>query len=127
MIGLSVDADISAGTDLLGKHITDLQDGVTIDSDSITGTLKHVAEYTDFSSIPSEQSGNYLALHCTTDVDDAVVTATVNRTATLDKDGILIARIANKDTQTVTITASKDGYETATKVYTLTGLTCNEA
>jgi hypothetical protein len=60
-------------------------------------------------------------------VEGAVITAKVNNTTVLDEDGILVARISDKDTQTVTVTASKEGYQSTTKVLTLTGLTCESA
>lgn len=43
-------------------------------------------------------------------------------TATLDEDGIYVGRIADKDSQTLTVVASKTGYDSVTKVYTLSGL-----
>ena len=60
-------------------------------------------------------------------MEGAAITAETNGSTTLGEDGILVARITNKDTQTVTITASKDGYQSTTKVLTLTGLTCESA
>lgn len=45
---------------------------------------------------------------------------------TLDEDGIWIGRIADKDSQTVKVVASKDG-ASVTKTYTLSGLTLQPA
>ena len=42
-------------TDLLGKTAEDLQYGITMKGNKISGTLKHVTDYTTFSSIPDEQ------------------------------------------------------------------------
>lgn len=66
-------------------------------------------------------------IHCESDVEGATITVKITNPVTLDADGILIGRIADKDTQTVTITASKEGYQSTTKVLTLTGLTCESA
>lgn len=52
---LSVDADIPAGTNLLGKSVTDLQSDIVLGDGEITGALKHVTGYTDFSGDASEQ------------------------------------------------------------------------
>ena len=124
---MSVDTAVSASEDLFGKVISDLQSGITIGEDSITGTLKYVSDYTGFSGDASLQSGNFLVLHSTTNHDGATITVTVTNPVTLDDDGIVVLRVANKDTQTVTISVSKEGYETVTKVYSLSGLTCEVA
>ena len=124
---MSVDTDISTSEDLFGKTVSDLQSGITIGADSITGTLKYVSDYTGFSGDTALQSGNYLVLHSASSVDGAVITVKVTNPVTLDADGIAVLRIADKDTQTVTITANKEGYESTTKVYTLSGLTCEGA
>ena len=60
-------------------------------------------------------------------VTGAEIQITTNgRTKTLDDDGILIARVADKDSQTITVVASADGYDDVTKVYSLSGLMCEE-
>ncbi len=119
---LSVDANITA--DLLGKYASDLQSGIRIGAESITGTLKYVTGYTGFSGDVSEQSGNYLALHIEADEPDSIVAELVNGThgpVTLDDDGLLVTRVTNKSTQTIRITATK-GTESVTKTYSLAGL-----
>ena len=124
-MGLSVDANIASDVDLFGKSVTDLQSNVSIGDDSITGTLKYVDDYTGFSGEISEQLGNYLAIHAEVpDVDDVTINVTLTNTVTLDDDGIVVLRIADKDSQTVTVVASKEGYPSVTKVYNLSGLTC---
>jgi len=60
---LSADDDID-DSHLLGKTLSDLQDGISVDNDGrITGTLHYVEGYTGFSSDPERQSGYFLALH----------------------------------------------------------------
>ena len=58
-----------------------------------------------------------------------LVAEVVNGTSgpvTLDADGILISRIVDKSSQTIKVVASKQGYDSVTKIYTLTGLTLEE-
>lgn len=112
---------MSDSEDLFGKTISDLQENVSISGNKITGSLKYVSDYTGFSSDASLQSGNYLVLHVTPSIEGATVTVTVTNPSTLDSDGIIVLRIADKDTQTVTITATKDD-KSVTKVYSLTDL-----
>ena len=129
MTGLTVDTEIAADKDLLGKVISDLQSDIVIGTSAITGTLKYVADYSGFNGEGDPlSSGNYIALHITVpDVEDATITVTVTNPVVLDEDGIVILRIADKSTQTITVVASKQGYESVTKVFSLTGLTCQVA
>lgn len=121
---MSVDSDILSTVDLFGKAVDDLQSNIEVGDSTITGTLAYVDDYTGFSSDYDMQEGNYIALHAEADVDDATITVCVTNPVVLDSDGIVVLRIADKDSQTITVVASKDGYETATKVFSLTGLTC---
>ena len=119
---LTVNTDVSASEDLFGKTIGDLQTGVTIGEDSITGTLKFVDDYTGFHSDPAKQSGNYLVIHCEVNDSTPITVEVVNGTSgprQLDADGIIVLRIADKDTQSVRVVAGN-----VTKTYSLTGLTC---
>ena len=126
-MGLKVDADIANTVDLFGKSASDLQTGITVGDDAITGTLKYVADYSSaFGS--GEDSGNYIALHSAVPgVSGVTITLEVvngsHGPSTLDDDGICIARIANKSTQTIKVVASKEGCESVTKTFSLTGLT----
>lgn len=124
---LSIDSDIAAGTDLLGKSVTDLQSGVTVGTSQITGTLKYVSGYTGFSGDPAEQEGNFLVLHCEAadEVDSLsveVINGTVGHPVTLDSDGIAVLRIADKFRQKVRFAAYKDS-DTCTRTFDLSGLT----
>ena len=120
---------VTDSTDLLGKTADDLQENIVIGSDlAITGTLKYVDDYSSAFGT-GEDSGNYIAIKFESD-EDAIITAEVvngvHGPVTLDEDGILVARIADKSSQTIKIVASKDG-NSVTKIYTLDGLTCNPA
>ena len=127
-MGLTVKALTDADEpDLFGKDPSDLQSNIVIGEDSISGTLKYIADYS--SAFGGDLAhGNYIALHAEVpDVEDVTITVKVTNPVTLDEDGNMVLRIADKDTQTITITASKDGYEDVVKVYGLTGLTCAQS
>ena len=125
---LTVDFDIPATTDLLGKSVTDLQENVSINGDVISGILKYVADYSSAGYGPDEKAGNFIAFHV--DIpgcDDATITATANnRTKTFDDDGLDITRVSST-AQTIVLTASKEGYTDVTKTLKLTGLTLNQS
>lgn len=114
---------VTDNTDLLGKTADQLQSGIKVKKDGISGTLAHVAGYTGFSGDIAEQSGNYIALIAES-ADGAVIKAQViggtHGEVTLDSDRILVARIAN-NTQSIRFTATKGG-KTATVEYALTNL-----
>ena len=114
---------ITGSQDLFGKVAADLQSNVAVTGTNITGHLNYVSDYTGFSSKVEEQSGNYLAVHAEANVEGATITVKVTKPVTLDPDGDVVLRIADKSTQTVTVVASKEGYDSVTKVYNLTGLT----
>lgn len=114
--------------DLFGKTPADLQSNISVGESAITGNLKYVSDYTGFSSKVSEQSGNYLALHAEVPgVEGVSISVKVTKAVTLDSDGDIVLRIANKDSQTVTVVASKEGYDSVTKVFGLSGLTVESA
>lgn len=112
--------------DLFGKTAADLQDGIVIGNDAITGTLKYVTDYTGFSSDVSLQSGHYIALHFTKNVADAIVKVEIvggtSGAVTLDSDMTWVGYIANTS-QSIKVTANADGYDEVTKTYSLSGLT----
>ena len=112
-LSVNVDANIGAETDLFGKVVSDLQEDIAVSAEGVTGTLKYVADYSSAYG-QGENSGNYIVLHCTTPgFEGSVITAEVvngvHGPVTLDEDGIVILRIADKDLQTVRIVASNNG------------------
>lgn len=115
------------GIDLLGANLEDLQSDIVIGSDTISGVLEYVSDYSGFSSKAEEQSGNYLALHITVpQYDDAVITVeliggSLGKPVTLDEDKTIILRITDPDNQSVKIVATKDN-KVVTKTYALTGI-----
>lgn len=125
MNSLSVKALVdSDDPDLFGLNPSDLQENIVVDENAITGTLKYVSDYS--TAFPAGlDSGNYIALHFEVpDEEDVTITVTITNPSVLDSDGNFVGRIADKDSQTITVVASKDGYDDVTKVYSLTGLTC---
>lgn len=97
-----------------------MQSNIEIGEDSITGTLKWVENYTGFSDDPALQSGNYIALHASVpEFEDAEITVTVTDPVVLGDDGLAVLRIADKDTQTITVTATVEGYDDVTREFTL--------
>lgn len=118
---LTVDSNVADSVDLFGKKASDLQTGVTIGADSITGTLKYVTDYTGFSSDPAMQEGNYIVIHCEVNDSTPITVEVVGGTSgprQLDEDGIIVLRIADKDTQTIRVISGD-----ITRTYGLTGLT----
>lgn len=112
-MSVNVDANIGADTDLFGKVVSDLQEDVVVSAEGVSGTLKYIADYSSAYG-SGENSGYYLALHCTTPgVEGATITSEViggvHGPVTLDEDGIVISRITDKDTQTIEVVAYKDG------------------
>ena len=85
---------------LFGKAVNELQSDMVAD-DEVTGTLKYVNGYVDFSSNTSEQSGNYLALKIEAEPAEAeTVVELVGGTkgpVALDDDMNIVLLIKNKD------------------------------
>ena len=126
MSGLTADVDFGDVTQFWGKTPADLQSDIEIDGTNISGILNYIDDYSSAFS-GDEASGNYIALHFSVpDVDDVTLTATITNPVTLDPDGILVGRIRDNDSQTITVVASKEGYESVTKVYDLSGLICDD-
>ena len=117
------------GTDpVLGKSVTDLQSGITVSDDAITGQLVLTNGYTGYSSNVSEQSGAYLVLQANSTNENAVITAEIvdatDASVKMLDNGILIARCGLMFIdQKLKITARADGCSPVVKVFDLHGLT----
>ena len=111
---------------LFGKAVNELQSDIVVADDEMTGTLKYVNGYVDFSSNTSEQSGNYLALKIEAEPAEAeTVVELVGGTkgpVALDDDMNIVLLIKNKDTQSIKVTVD-NGENSTTKTYGLIGLT----
>lgn len=83
--------------------------------------------YTDFSGDVTQQSGNYLTIHCASEptadsITVELVNGTVGHPITLESDGLIVIRITDPTTQYVKVVATKSG-TTLTSTYYLGGLT----
>ena len=110
---------------VFGKTVSDLQSNVAVGDSEITGTLHYVTGYTQFSSEPTEQEGNYLALKFEADEGATTTVEIVGGTkgaVTLDEDMNWVGLIKSNSTQSIKVVTTKDGQST-TKEYGLTGLT----
>ena len=59
----TVSVEVVPGSEnLFGKDVSELQENIKIRDNVVSGTLKYVKGYNDFSTVEEEQSGNYLAL-----------------------------------------------------------------
>ena len=116
----------SGDTTLFGKKVSDLQSNIVIGENAISGSLKHVTGYTEFSSKSSEQEGHHLALKFDVTPADAVTTVELvggtKGPVTLDADKNIVLLIKSNTTQSIKVVSTKDG-ASVTKTYTLTGLT----
>lgn len=127
----SLDVVVSAvaeGVDLFGKDAGDLQEDIAISNSAITGTLKYVTDYTGFSSKVEEQSGNYIGLKVEADADSITVElvgGTLGHPVTLDEDGMIVLKIADTSTQSITVVATK-GTVSETLSFSIAGLTLAE-
>ena len=124
LMALTIDTDVAADTDLLGKVIGDLQENVHVYRDSIEGTLFYVDDYTGFSGDPKEQVGHFIVLHATVPGTTGYTITSLSptgKTVTLDSDGILVLHVLDKH-GVVSFTASKDGEEDYTRVFDLSRL-----
>ena len=106
--------DWTAAELLGGKSAADLQEGITIDNftQKISGKLKYVTGYTQFSGAVEEQSGNYLVTKVESSNNATLYVGRSDGTwVSIDADGLIIGRITDK-TKPIRIKAVKDGQET---------------
>lgn len=115
--------------EVLGKTVSELQTNVTIDSNTntISGRLNYVDDYTDFSTDTAKQSGNYLVLFVADDATTNDATRTFellgagSGAEAIPANGIIVVRVTNVDTQSVKIDISTAN-DSITKIYNLKGL-----
>ena len=125
---LTIDVDVAADENLLGKVIADLQEDIVIGPHSISGTLHYIDDYTQFGA-PEEQEGHYLCLHASVpDVTGATIEfkhSCKSGEVYLDADGLIIMRVDDSYPEqdvTITFTASKSGNADFSKTYDLKGI-----
>ena len=120
---VSINFDIAADFDLLGKVISDLQKDYGVSADNILGDLKYVEGYTGFSGDPEEQEGNYLAFKV--DFTGTYTSLTVEASGkeqTLDNDKTMVLRIVKK--APIIVRAYNGTTCVASKEYRLDQLKC---
>lgn len=125
-VNITVAAE-AGSTSILGKQVSELQSGIAVGANAITGTLNYVTDYTGFSGDVSLQEGNYLALKVDSDADSVTVELVggYGGPVTLDSDMNCVLRIES-NTQSVKFVATKGG-DSQTKVYALTDLVLDAA
>lgn len=124
-----MDAVKSSQSPIPWVDAADLQEDIEVANGAITGTLKHVTDYTGFSSDTDEQSGNFLALKLEAfsgaTIQVELVNGTVGKPVTLDSDGMIVLRITDISTQSIKVIATIDSVS-ETISYSISGLTLNE-
>lgn len=111
---------------MFGKSVSDLQSGIAVNDTFIQGTLKHVTGYTEFSSNPALQEGNFLALKMTAPAGATTTVEVVGGESgpvTLDEDMNIVLRIADKFSQSVRVITTLND-TTRTKTFKLNDLIC---
>lgn len=85
-----------------------------------------MSDYTGFSEDTDLQKGNFIALHFGAPAGYEIAVSLGDDPIEVDEDGIVVMRIADKDTDIITVTATK-GDDTETLTFGLSGLTCEVA
>lgn len=108
-----------------GLNVKDLQENVKISGRSISGILRHVTNYSQFSSDPEEQNGNFLALSFDCDGAEKIETKVINGDndsyVDLTDDKYCVYRIQDNENQRIAVRVTKDG-ESEVIDYELSGL-----
>ncbi len=107
------------------KTVQDLCENLSIEGDNVTGSLKHIEGWKEFSSKSDEQTGNYLPLYFeeakgqpkgTIKCEIKGTGAKLKKPVAVDeKDGLIVFQIHNKDN---TIEITSEGKETRTLILT---------
>lgn len=112
----------SAAT-IFDSNVADLQSGIEVNNDSITGTLKYYD--TDSELVQEFGAGNFLALKFATDAGTTIKVGLEPSYGTgeqeLDSDMNIALKITNKNVQKLKVTATK-GTVSVVKNYKLKGL-----
>ena len=129
MSGVGIAAP-DADTDFWGTKASDLQTGVTVSDNSITGTLKYLSSgqlVTDWGA------GNFLAIAFSasdwsayTSVKVGLENSAGSGLAELinDPDKMGVFKVSNKDIQRLMVVLTNSAGVTSTVYYNLDGLTC---
>lgn len=113
------------GSSVWNKQATDLQSGITINGNRISGTLNYVTNYGAFGG--DEKNGNFIALRVNRPAGSTVKAKVVGGThgeMTVDSDNLIVARIT-ATTQKIKLTATLDNTPSYSVEYDLSGLILN--
>lgn len=103
----------TAGDNLLGKTVYDLigADVAISSTGAVTGTIKYVEDFKEFSDAKAEQKGNYFPIYLPQDGKTLKIqkSAGVAKETDFPSDHLLIVRLAAGTAETITITV--DGAE----------------
>lgn len=119
---MDVKADVHAS--VLGYTVSNLQSGVTVTNNEISGTLAYVDDFTGFSGDPELQKGNFLALSFDSDPSADKMTVEFigaqisHGEQELDSDKDCVFRVTDKDAQSIVFRAYKKG-EVTRRTYNL--------
>lgn len=123
---LTIDVQAEEGsTTVLGKLVSDVQQNVFVNENSIQGTLKYVSNWTGYSEDPEENSGYFVVLKYEASEGATVTVETLGgytdgRVMTLDQDMQSVTRFKdNKQKLKVVTTLNGD---TITKIISFSGL-----
>lgn len=105
-----------------------LQEGITVNGNKITGTLHYVKGFTGFSDLPEEQEGHFLVMQYVPDPYEADVHVYKTNGTVGDKvlgkpDLTMCSRITDKEKQKLEVYAELNGVKSETTVYDISGLT----
>lgn len=114
--------------DIFGMKTSQLQEGITVDGNKITGTLHYVKDFTGFSSLPEEQKGHFLVMQYTPDPYEADVHVLKTNGTVGDKilgkpDLTMCSRIIDKAKQKLEVYAELNGVKSEKTIYDISGLT----
>lgn len=120
---LDIDPEDPTGT-ILGKTVSDIQEGVIVNDDYVEGTLKYVSNWTGYSQDPAENSGNFVVLKFA--APDGATTTLKNlstgRVVTLDSDMVAAVRVTSKRMK-IEVTTTTTGGDVVKKILSFAGLT----
>lgn len=122
-----VDTMIAADFDLFGKKISELQSGIIVRGNTISGYLYYLDDYSGWSA---GASGNFLAIRVYSPGASTVTVELVNGQSgpvTLDADRVIVLQISDTSTQSIKVVSTNADSTSTTKTYTITGLTLEEA
>lgn len=103
-----------------------MQSGIIVADGRITGTLKHVTNYTEFSGDEANQNGNFLALKFTAaegaTVKAGLVPSQGTGLVTLDSDMNGVWRVTDAVAQKFKVIVTNTDGKATSKLYDLSGL-----